>query len=209
MRLIITDDGKSPARGVLEIMLQPGWKTYWRDPGDGGIPPSLNGNGMSVELQFPAPERFDENGQTFSGYHTGVSLPFVLAETLVPVDKLIAFIGVCREICVPFQAEFQVARDSGDADLVEKAFGKLPKSAGNTDGVIEATRTADQLILKTAATGGTLFLAPDKGVYLAIPKGDALGFTVKILKEKTPGVKVHYTLKNTDGAVSGSFEMPK
>jgi hypothetical protein len=32
---------------------------------------------------------------------------------------------------------------------------------------------------------------------------------VKILKEKTPGVKVNYTLKTADGSVSGTFEMPQ
>ncbi|MGL4404987.1 MAG: protein-disulfide reductase DsbD domain-containing protein, partial [Notoacmeibacter sp.] len=88
MRLVISNDGQKPARGVLEIKLQDGWKTYWREPGEGGIPPSLSGSGIAVELQFPAPQRIDENGLVFSGYHRFVGLPFVLPETLVPVDRL-------------------------------------------------------------------------------------------------------------------------
>jgi DsbC/DsbD-like thiol-disulfide interchange protein len=209
MRLLITDDGKSPARGVLEIKLKPGWKTYWRDPGDGGIPPSLSGEGMAVELLFPAPERITENDQVISGYHNGVKLPFVLPETLVPVDKLTAFIGVCSEICVPFQADFPLVRDKADANRVDQAFAGLPKTATANEGIISYTRQGEMLTLKSSAQNGTLFLAPEKGVYLAVPKADTAGFIVKILKEKTPGVKVNYTLKIADGAISGVFEMPK
>src|SRR5262245_43732610 len=50
-------------RGALEIDLKPGWKTYWLDPGDAGVPPSLDVSGSrnvsTAELQFPAPHRFD------------------------------------------------------------------------------------------------------------------------------------------------------
>jgi DsbC/DsbD-like thiol-disulfide interchange protein len=211
MRLVITDDGKAPARGVLEIKLQPGWKTYWRDPGDGGIPPSLGADGMAVELLFPAPERISESDMVFSGYHNGVSLPFFLPEALVTVDKLTAFIGVCSEICVPFQAEFPLMRDQGDRALVDQAFAALPKPASADAGIVEKTRAGDQLAVKIAGMDkdAALFLAPERGVYFSIPTATADGFSVKILKEKSPGVTVNYTLKTAVGAISGIFEMPK
>ena len=211
MRLIITAEGKTQPRGVLEIKLNPGWKTYWRDPGDGGIPPSLSGDGMVVDLQFPAPERFSENDQVFSGYHTSVSLPFILPETLIPVDKVTAFIGVCSEICVPFQAEFPLVRDGADADLIDAAFAALPKAVSADEGILAETRTGEFLSLKIAGdtANSTLFLAPERGLYLGVPEANAGGFTVKVIKEKTPGVKVDYTLKTAGSAISGQFEMPK
>jgi DsbC/DsbD-like thiol-disulfide interchange protein len=210
MRLVIADDSKTPARGVLEIKLKPGWKTYWRDPGDGGIPPSLTGDGIRVELQFPAPERISENDLVFSGYHNTVSLPFVLPETLIAIDKLTAFIGVCSDICVPFQAEFPLVRDAQDVALVEQAFAALPKPATSSAGIIEQTREGGHLVLKIAGApkGATLFLAPYRGLYLGVPEADAPVFSVKILKEKTPDVQVDYTLKTAEGAVSGTFQMP-
>ena len=43
--------------GVLDIDLKPGWKTYWRDPGDAGVPPQLDvsasTNVAGAELRFP------------------------------------------------------------------------------------------------------------------------------------------------------------
>ncbi len=209
IRLVITNDGKSPARGFLEIKLNEGWKTYWREPGDGGIPPSLTGDGMAVDLQFPAPERISENGSTFSGYHEAVSLPFVLPETLVPVDKLTAFIGICSDICVPFQAEFPLVRDPNDAAIIDQAFAQLPRLAAINEGITSQKRVGETLNLEVSEPNGTLFLAPEKGVYLGVPQANATGFTVKLLKEKLPGVKVNYTLKTLNGAVSGIFVMPK
>jgi DsbC/DsbD-like thiol-disulfide interchange protein len=209
MRLVVTDNGKSSARGVLEIRLNPGWKTYWREPGDGGIPPSLMGDGMAVELLFPAPDRISENGSTFSGYHVGVGLPFVLPETLMPVEKLTAFIGICSDICVPFQAEFSLLRDSKDAEIVDAAFSKLPKPASENEGVSVKTRDGQNLVLTSATPNSELFLAPEKGVYLSIPVSTETGFAVKILKERTSRVKVHYTLKTGGTAVSGTLEMPQ
>jgi DsbC/DsbD-like thiol-disulfide interchange protein len=208
MRLVITDDGEGSARGVLDIKLNPGWKTYWRDPGDGGIPPTLTGDGMAVELQFPAPERISENGSTFSGYHGSVSLPFILPETLMPVYKVTAFVGICSDICVPFQAEFPLTRDSNDTEIVNAAFAKLPKPAGIDEGVVSQLRHGEFLELKTKQQNATLFLAPARGVYFGIPESNGTDFKVKVLKEKTPGVKVFYTLTKNDGAVSGTFTMP-
>ena len=209
MRLILTRDGSGPARGVLQIRLEPGWKTYWRDPGDGGIPPLLAGDGMAVEFQFPAPVRINENGSVFSGYYDGVSLPFVLPEALVPLEKLTAFIGVCSDICVPFQAEFPLAVDENDTAIVDAAFAKLPKPAAAGEGILSIARDGPILVLKPALPDSQLFLAPEQGVYLGVPEANSAGFTAKILKEKTPAVKVHYTLKTGGQAVSGSFEMPK
>src|ERR1051326_15721 len=72
-----TDDAM--ARAGVEIKLAPGWKTYWRYPGDSGVPPRFDFAGSenvkSIEIMWPAPHRFsDESGITI-GYKDGVIFP--------------------------------------------------------------------------------------------------------------------------------------
>jgi len=101
----LTPDGSRLAG--LGIALAPGWKTYWRSPGDAGVPPmidfSASGNLASAELMWPRPMFFESFGLTTLGYEDEVVLPL----RLVPEDpaapiafEMRATIGVCREICV-------------------------------------------------------------------------------------------------------------
>src|SRR5688572_3192220 len=92
----------------LEITLAGGWKTYWRLPGESGVPPqfdwSRSTNLAAVTVGWPAPRRFhDAAGETI-GYRDRVVLPLRVA----PVDPqkpvglaLSLFYAVCKDICVP------------------------------------------------------------------------------------------------------------
>src|SRR5262245_22671608 len=125
-------------RGALEIDLKPGWKTYWLDPGDAGVPPSLdvtgNRNIAMAEMQFPAPQRFDDGNAIWAGYKGPVTFAvnFTLADRAAPttVDAKV-FLGICETICVPLQASLHVdtASDPDNADdaaTVQAAFDSLP-----------------------------------------------------------------------------------
>ena len=102
---------------MLEIDLKPGWKTYWRDPGDAGVPPTLDAsassNIASAELSFPAPHRFDDGFAIWAGYKEPVSLPvaFTLTDARQPatIDAKV-FLGICETICIPVQATFSSIR---------------------------------------------------------------------------------------------------
>ena len=63
----------------VRIALDKGWKTYWRSPGDAGIPPSLNfadsQNVARVTVHWPTPEIFDQNGLRSVGYDDELILP--------------------------------------------------------------------------------------------------------------------------------------
>lgn len=209
MRVLVSDNAQNQARGVLEIKLNPGWKTYWREPGDGGIPPSLTSDGIALVLLFPAPERITANDLAFNGYQTGVSFPFSLPNTAASTLNLSAFVGICSEVCVPFQADFKLNRDRLDGDTIDSAFSKLPEQANSESPVLLAARIGNELHLKAPIGAEELFLAPDKGLYLEHPKRHNDGFSARIFKEKTAGVRVNYTLKTNDGAMSGSFNMPR
>lgn len=100
------DDGRHVAG--LSISLAPGWKTYWRAPGDGGIPPLFNWSGSSnvadVEVRYPVPDVFQQNGIRTIGYQDRVLFPLLIkphdaAGTIRLTGEI--EIGVCEEICIP------------------------------------------------------------------------------------------------------------
>lgn len=92
----------------LEIRLQPGWKTYWRSPGEGGIPPSFNWSGSanlaSVDVRFPIPKVMDQYGLTAIGYDSDTVFPLIVTakDASQPVSiRAEIEIGVCDEVCIP------------------------------------------------------------------------------------------------------------
>ncbi|MBZ4021201.1 hypothetical protein CKO11_01820 [Rhodobacter sp. TJ_12] len=97
---------------ALDLRLAPGWKTYWRMPGEAGVPPVLNFAGShnlkDVRVIWPAPEVFDQNGMRTVGYHDALLLPLEITpvEPGVPVDLEAQLdFGICHEICVPVQLD--------------------------------------------------------------------------------------------------------
>ena len=210
MRIVATRTADGGVDGVLEVMLDPGWKTYWRDPGDGGIPPMLTLDGKDVALAFPAPERIEDNGQVFSGYHTSVSLPFHLAEAGSGTLNFDAFIGLCREVCIPFQANLPIRPDDRDGARIENARKALPAQAGD-DRFSVSGRDGDVLALARSApvpSGSELFVAPPDGVALTAPLANGTGFTVSVRRWPLEPATIVYTLVLPDGsAEDGAFEI--
>lgn len=93
---------------ALHLQLAPSWKTYWRAPGDAGIPPQFDWTGSenvaSVRFHWPAPDVFRTNGMQTVGYHDELVLPFeVTAKDPRKPVRLVASVdlGVCKDICVP------------------------------------------------------------------------------------------------------------
>lgn len=95
----------------LSIRLADGWKTYWRAPGDGGIPPNFNWSGSknlgAVEVRFPVPRVFEQNGLRSIGYDQAVVFPLLIqtkqAGRPVVLEGEID-LGICEEVCVPITA---------------------------------------------------------------------------------------------------------
>jgi DsbC/DsbD-like thiol-disulfide interchange protein len=101
-----TDNGSHMA--ALQLSLAPGWKTYWRSPGEAGLPPLFNWSGsenvQSVRIYWPTPSVFHTNGMQSIGYHDGVVFP--LEVTAVDPTKPMHLraqvdLGICREVCLP------------------------------------------------------------------------------------------------------------
>lgn len=120
----------------LTFRLAPGWKTYWRMPGDSGVAPAFDWSGSenlaAVEVLWPAPKAFDSFGMLTLGYGGEVTLPVVLTpeDPAAPVRlRLSLFYGVCADICVPETAELDldIAPDAAAGEgPIRAALAALP-----------------------------------------------------------------------------------
>ena len=122
----------------FEVRLAPGAITYWRDPGDAGVPPVFDfagsDNVAKVEPVFPAPRRIRESdGSQAFGYDSDVVFPLKIEanDPAKPVTlKLHANFAVCETICLPAEARLTLTLPSGVspyAGLVEAALAAAPR----------------------------------------------------------------------------------
>jgi len=131
------EGGKRLLRGGIEIRLDPGWKTYWRYPGDSGVPPRFSfarsENVESVRLLWPAPTRFGDPGDISIGYVGGVIWPLrILARdpsrpVLLRVDVDYA---ICLNLCIPAdgKAELLIGEEpSAHEDALRQSERRVPR----------------------------------------------------------------------------------
>jgi suppressor for copper-sensitivity B len=195
IRLIAGPSAEATRSAGLEIRLDPGWRTYWKAPGESGVPPafdwSASENVAAVEVAFPAPQRFaDADGVTF-GYRDDVILPLVVR----PKDprraaKLAGTMryAVCGKICIPVEATAKLilapgaVPDAFAAARLDGFTGRVPRPAKLGAGgplVITSAR------LVGAADGRTLVVetkAPDETAMLF-----AAGRGVGVPRRLAPG----------------------
>ena len=106
----------------LKLILAPGWKTYWRAPGDAGIPPVFDWSGSknlkAANVQWPRPVVFTQSGMRSIGYIDSVVLPIKLkprqSKTPITLSARID-IGICNDICVPKTIRFTAKLNPGSA----------------------------------------------------------------------------------------------
>lgn len=96
----------------IRIDLADGWKTYWRAPGDAGIPPQFQWGGSenvgSIAFHWPVPVVFDQSGMRSIGYRDSVTIPIEIFPNGAGAIRLKGDlnIGVCEEICIPVTLDF-------------------------------------------------------------------------------------------------------
>ncbi len=125
---------------ALALDLAPHWKTYWRSPGDAGIPPQFDWSGSqnvkSVRLHWPSPTVFLTNGLQSIGYHDALVLPVEVTalDPAAPVTLALRMdMGVCKDICVPASIAVQATiRGPGAPDAaIGSALRAGPVSGRN------------------------------------------------------------------------------
>jgi DsbC/DsbD-like thiol-disulfide interchange protein len=209
--------GAPPAKlAFVEIELAPGWKTYWRTPGDaGGLPPSFDwsqsSNLASANVLYPAPLRLtDKSGDTI-GYKAHVIFPVEVRPTDAGkpvVLKLDMQYGICKDICVPVDAklEVEIAPDAADPapQSAVEAFENVPRAAGRLkpdDPVllgakVDLASASPRIVLeaKFPGTGGPsdIFLEAPDNLYVPLPtKAQGRGDGVEVFNvDLTAGADV-------------------
>jgi DsbC/DsbD-like thiol-disulfide interchange protein len=144
---------------ALDLSLAPGWKTYWRSPGDAGIPPSFDWSGSenvkSVRIHWPAPEVFHTNGMQTIGYHEHVVLPVEITpkDPSQPIKLSVEVeLGICDEICLPASLDLAtdlIAPGAPDASITAALSQRATSAdkAGVTDVACLVDPIADGLRL--------------------------------------------------------------
>lgn len=131
------EGGATILRAGVEIRLDPGWKTYWRYPGDAGIPPRLDfarsDNVKAVSVAWPAPERFVQDGIGSIGYQREVIFPL----RVVPADPARPAVlrvkldyAVCEKLCMPVEATAELVvtgREAAQEPRIAAAEAAVPR----------------------------------------------------------------------------------
>jgi DsbC/DsbD-like thiol-disulfide interchange protein len=144
VRLLAGSRSGAVLLGGIAFDLQPGWKTYWRTPGDSGVPPrfdfSKSENVEAVTVLWPAPTKFDDGAGGHSlGYHKQIVLPLrIVAKNPDKPVTLHADINyaVCEKLCIPVEASaeltFTSVASTEDSALFA-ALDTVPKPANVGD----------------------------------------------------------------------------
>jgi DsbC/DsbD-like thiol-disulfide interchange protein len=141
----------APLRAGVEIKLAPGWKTYWRYPGDSGVPPRFDFAGsqnvQSIDIAWPAPHRLSDDSGVTIGYKDGVIFPL----NVVPKDhkkpvllRVKLDYAVCEKLCVPAEGRVELTLDSGSSTFdgaLDAAEAAVPKPGRLGDKTPLAVRT--------------------------------------------------------------------
>jgi DsbC/DsbD-like thiol-disulfide interchange protein len=186
-------DGGAGMAGV-ELQLPEGWKTYWRYPGEaGGVAPSFDwsksANLESAQVLYPAPKRLTDKSGDAIGYKGTVIFPVRLKpkDASKPIDVHLAFdYGVCKDICIPAQAELALSIAPGANEVASEtlmdAMGRVPapkEARRELDPILknviaELTGDKPRLLLETEFPGGAehadAFVEAPGGVYVPLPK---------------------------------------
>jgi DsbC/DsbD-like thiol-disulfide interchange protein len=191
--------GSSAIRAGIEIRLKPGWHTYWRYPGDAGVPPRFDFAGSvnvkAVNVLWPAPRRLLEEGLSVIGYVENVILPLMVvpqSREQPVLLRLKAEYALCEKLCLPAQASAQLVLGEGQSSwepALAAAQLRVPKrrSLGEAGelAIRSVRRVADtprpRVLIDVAAPAGTnveLFAegpTPDWTLPLPLAAGAATG----------------------------------
>ncbi|HYG85509.1 MAG TPA: protein-disulfide reductase DsbD domain-containing protein [Azospirillum sp.] len=183
-RLVSAVEGTGERGSVplaLEVRLERGWKTYWRSPGDAGLPPQIDWTGSAnlkeASFGYPAPHRMTTLGIETVGYEGAVTFPVraVPAEAGKPLDlKAGVDLLVCSEICIPQHVDVTLSLPAGpavagpEANIVSRAENSVPGDGRAAGLEIRAVR-AQGAVLEVEATAREPFGKPDVFVELEPP----------------------------------------
>ncbi len=133
----------------LKISLHDGWKTYWKNPGDAGLPITLDlmspKNIDSHEVLFPFPKQYTDHGLKTIGYEKEVIFPIKLNlkdDAKRVSTKIKASYLVCKDICIPENKTVSLIADV-ESSLNNFEFSQVFASYKNVPALIEESLTLE------------------------------------------------------------------
>lgn len=204
----------------LEVEMPPDTWTYWRVPGETGIPTSVTFDGSTNiaghEVLWPYPTIHVEAGLTDFVYYDHVVVPITLEPSADQVEIAASVVmGVCSDICIPVQADLALRLRAGDGDAgqdlrlsqaratvpIEWTEGQPGLDGVSFDGatetlkIVELAPAIDPLsVIVDGGLDGPLFGAPQKS-------RDGSGIMLPLLGGTVPDVgPVRMTFMTDEGA---------
>ena len=141
-------DSKEATLYALFIKMKKNWKTYWKYPGDSGFSPEFkiieSNNLKKIEISWPTPKVFFENGSVINGYKKELILPifFYKEKSSKKIDfKLNFLMGFCDDICIPIKfiinSKNALKANELKNKLVSNSLEKMPQDLSNSENLIE------------------------------------------------------------------------
>lgn len=190
---------------AIRLVLAPGWKTYWRAPGDAGIPPVFSWNGSrnlrSVAVHWPAPEVYMTYGMRTIGYENEVVLPIELHPKTPGTPIRVAGrmeLGVCEDVCIPaslrFDAELQGEGASSDAIRTALDARPMPSTRAGVrrvtcrmDPTSDGMRLSAEIVMPRLGGEETVLVeTANPTVWVAEPQAKRNGGSLHVVAELVP-----------------------
>ena len=206
---------------ALRLDLAPGWKTYWRAPGEAGIPPQFDWAGSvnmgSVAFHWPSPSIIRVSGLQSIAYHDQLILPVEITptDTNAPVTASLHMqLGVCKEICLPATLDLTapLGASSEPDPLIEAALAKGPISgdaAGLTKITCDLAPISDGMRLQANLTmpafdaaETVIFEVADPKVWVATATSERKGGALTATADLVPPDGVPFALDRTGVTVT-------
>jgi DsbC/DsbD-like thiol-disulfide interchange protein len=184
----------------VEIVLSPGWKTYWRVPGDAGVPAEFiwqgSENVAGTDVSWPAPKRYEDVTGKSIGYKKHVVFP-VKVKASNPGQpaklKLKLYYAICSDICVPAQADLKLdlpTQMSGASALetIKEFVAKVPvaSEAGIKVSDVKTVVSAGKPVLSVTVAGKNVLDSTD----ILVEGFEDAYFDQPALVEKQPGQSI-------------------
>ncbi len=202
----------------LEFHLKPGWKIYWRSPGDAGYPPSIDWKGSDnvaeAMMSWPAPHRFSVSGLETMGYKDEVVLPIVVRlndpAQAVSLRAAVDYL-TCDVLCVPGHADLALDVPAGpaaaapQAHLISRFLAQVPGDGALQGLSLVSAQATDSGALKVVVTANPPMANPD----LFVERGDQMLFAKPLVRLQQGGRRVVF--ETTPIAQTGEgdlFERP-
>lgn len=208
-------------RSGVEIALDGEALTYWRNPGDAGVPPDFDFAGSTnlanAEVSYPAPERHDEGGSEVFGWRHNVIFPVEIRpkDATKPVTVALTLrYAACEKICIPSEGRMELtlapsAAPTPQAGRIAQWASLVPRPASEAGVSFVVQPAADAqkpswlVRVSPAPAGGDLFAEGEDGWYFDARAADG-GFNLTLAERPSEGpdvTSVRLTLRQPSGPV--------